>query len=91
MATYTIGVSTISQGQSAYWFWDFNGPSRGPFTAQATPSNIGGNFADLRTHDLGYESSFNPDNVNGVFYTAHAVVTSWSGNAEYALEGGDFL
>jgi hypothetical protein len=91
MATYSIGVSTVSQGQSAYWWWNYNGPSRGAFAAEAIPVNTSENFADLRTHDLGYESTFNPENVNGVFYTAHAVVTSWSGHAQYTLVVGDFL
>jgi hypothetical protein len=45
MGIINIGTGTLAQGQSAYWWWNFNGPPRAPFTAEAVPSNISLNLA----------------------------------------------
>jgi hypothetical protein len=92
MATIYIGIATLAQGKSAYWWWNFNGAARTPFFATAVPSNTFANNADLRTHDIGIESSFGPPGTQGIiFYTHHAVVTSWSGSAVYSLMQGDLF
>jgi hypothetical protein len=89
MAVISIGTGTLSKGASFYWWWNFGGPSRAPFFAIAVPDNTYGNFADLRTHDLGVETSFGGTGTQGTFYTNHAVVTAWSGSASYFLSQGD--
>lgn len=91
MAIIYIGSGTLVAGQSAYWWWTFGGQGvhRAPFTAQAIPTD-GMHYADLRTHDLGVESSLG-DILP--LYTHHAVVTAKSGThaTEYGLVQGDFL
>jgi hypothetical protein len=91
MAIIRIGTSTLAEGQSALWSWNFGGPARTPFFATAVPSNTFANVADLRTHDLGIESTFGSTGTQGVFYTHHAVVTSLRGSVEYTLDQGDLL
>jgi hypothetical protein len=90
MAVYTIGTGTLAQGASTGWFWHFNGLLRAPFTAQAVPFNEFANLVDLRTHDLGVESTFGPTGTQGVFYVHRAVVSAWSGNGSFSFVIGDF-
>jgi hypothetical protein len=91
MAVYTIGTGTLTQGKSVGWFWNFNGPPRVPFTAQAVPSNEFANLVDLRIHDLGVESTFGNTGAQGIFYNHRAVVSAWSGNGNFSFVIGDFL
>jgi len=89
MAVTNIGTGTISQGTPIYWWWNFGGPAQAPFFATAVPDNLYENFADLRTDDLGVETSYGGTGTQGTYYTNHAVVTAWSGSASYSLLQGD--